>query len=93
MLAPASASRWSSPKRTAATTACLPIPIWARTWRSDLTREAHGRGGLDAVKAAGYSNAQLVEIIVHVSLNTLTNYINDALKTEIDFPVVAHHAR
>jgi alkylhydroperoxidase family enzyme len=47
---------------------------------------------IDAVKAAGYSDAQVVEIILHVALNTLTNYVNKALGTEIDFPVVSHHA-
>jgi len=44
---------------------------------------------VQAVKAAGYSDAQLIEIIVHVAVNTLTNYVNEALKTDIDFPVVA----
>lgn len=28
----------------------------------------------------------------NVALNTLTNYVNKALATEIDFPVVSHHA-
>ncbi|MBA4748929.1 MAG: peroxidase-related enzyme [Sphingopyxis sp.] len=41
-----------------------------------------------AVKAAGYDDAQLVEIIAHVALNTLTNYVNTVLDTEIDFPRV-----
>lgn len=41
-----------------------------------------------AVKAAGYSDAQIVEIVQHVALNTWTNYINEVAKTEIDFPVV-----
>jgi len=41
-----------------------------------------------AVKAAGYTNAQILEIIAHVALNTFTNYVNEALKTDIDFPVV-----
>jgi uncharacterized peroxidase-related enzyme len=45
-----------------------------------------------AVKQAGYSDAQVVEIILHVALNTLTNYVNTALATEIDFPVVAPRA-
>lgn len=39
-----------------------------------------------AVKAAGYSDAELVEIVSHVALNTLTNYVNEVFKTEIDFP-------
>jgi uncharacterized peroxidase-related enzyme len=41
-----------------------------------------------AIKDAGYSNAQVIEIIQHVALNVWTNYLNNALKTEIDFPVV-----
>lgn len=45
---------------------------------------------LDAVKTAGHSDAQVVEIVLHVALNTLTNYVNKALGTDIDFPVVSH---
>jgi len=41
-----------------------------------------------AVKAAGYDDAQVIEIIQHVALNTWTNYVNEALGTEVDFPVV-----
>ncbi len=43
---------------------------------------------LSGVKLAGYSDGQILEIILHVALNTFTNYVNEALKTEIDFPVV-----
>jgi uncharacterized peroxidase-related enzyme len=46
---------------------------------------------LQAVKAAGYSEAQIVEIVQHVALNTWTNYMNEVAQTEVDFPVV--HAR
>jgi uncharacterized peroxidase-related enzyme len=42
-----------------------------------------------AVKAAGYDDAQVIEIVQHVALNTWTNYINSVAETEIDFPVVA----
>ena len=41
-----------------------------------------------AVKAAGYNDAQIVEIVQHVALNTWTNYINEVGQTEIDFPVI-----
>ena len=41
-----------------------------------------------AVKLAGYDDAQLIEIVLHVALNTWTNYINEIAKTEIDFPIV-----
>ena len=40
------------------------------------------------VKAAGYSDAQVIEIVLHVALNTWTNYINSVAATDIDFPVV-----
>ena len=42
-----------------------------------------------ALKLAGYDDAQVIEIVLHVALNTWTNYINNVAKTEIDFPVVA----
>ncbi len=41
-----------------------------------------------AVKRAGYDDAQVIEIVLHVALNTWTNYINEVAKTDIDFPVV-----
>ena len=36
----------------------------------------------------GYDDAQIVEIVQHVALNTWTNYVNSVARTEIDFPVV-----
>lgn len=47
---------------------------------------------LRAVRMAGYSDAQVIEIVLHVALNTLTNYVNEVAKTEIDFPVVSAKA-
>jgi len=41
-----------------------------------------------AVKMAGYDDAQIIEIVQHVALNTWTNYVNLVAETEIDFPVV-----
>ena len=55
-----------------------------------IVRE-RGHVGDDAVRAvrmAGYDDAQIIEIVAHVALNTLTNYINEIAGTEIDFPVV-----
>lgn len=48
---------------------------------------------VQAVKAAGYNDGQVLEIVLHVALNTLTNYVNVVAKTEIDFPVVTHRAK
>ena len=47
---------------------------------------------VEAVKRVGYTDAQIVEIVLHVALNTLTNYVNVVAKTEIDFPVVRAQA-
>ena len=57
-------------------------------------RIAHARGhvadgDVQAVKDAGFSSAEIMEIIVHVALNTLTNYVNEVAQTEIDFPAVS----
>ena len=41
-----------------------------------------------AVRVAGYSDAELIEIVLHVALNTLTNYVNEVAETTIDFPAV-----
>jgi len=43
-------------------------------------------GDVAAVRTAGYSDAELVEIIAHVAVNLFTNTANEALKTDIDFP-------
>jgi uncharacterized peroxidase-related enzyme len=43
---------------------------------------------LRAVREAGYTEAQIVEIVAHVALSVLTNYTNVVTGTEIDFPVV-----
>ena len=44
-----------------------------------------------AVKDAGYTDAQVIEIVQHVALNSWTNFFNEVFQTEIDFPIV--HAR
>lgn len=62
------------------------------------TKLVQRRGKVDAddverVIAAGYDHAQVVEIVTHVALNTLTNYVNEALGTAIDFPIVDANLR
>lgn len=41
-----------------------------------------------AIRAAGYDDGAIVEIIGHVALNIFTNYFNLAAGTEVDFPKV-----
>jgi len=43
---------------------------------------------LSAVRLAGHTDAQVIEIVQHVALNTWTNYVNEVFKTDIDFPAV-----
>lgn len=48
---------------------------------------------VEAVKEAGYDDGQILEIVLHIALNTWTNYINEIAQTEIDFPVVRPNIR
>jgi len=43
---------------------------------------------LSDVRHAGYNDAEIVEIVLHVALNSLTNYVNEVAGTAIDFPAV-----
>ncbi|HVJ52354.1 MAG TPA: peroxidase-related enzyme [Aliidongia sp.] len=56
----------------------------------DLTRERGRVGESDVQKLldAGYGADEILEIIAHVVVNLFANYVNIALGTEIDFPLV-----
>ena len=43
---------------------------------------------VQAARSAGLTDAELVEIVAHVALNTLTNYTNNVARTILDFPAV-----
>jgi uncharacterized peroxidase-related enzyme len=43
---------------------------------------------IEAVRRAGYAEGEIVEIMVNVGLNLLTNTLNKAADVEIDFPRV-----
>jgi uncharacterized peroxidase-related enzyme len=43
---------------------------------------------LRKVRAAGYDDAQIIEIVEHVAINVLTNYLNEVAQTDIDFPAI-----
>ena len=47
---------------------------------------------LDAVRDAGYGEAEIVEIITHVGMNILTNLFGKASRVDIDFPKVSLQA-
>jgi uncharacterized peroxidase-related enzyme len=58
---------------------------------------AETRGGasdadISELKLAGYSEADIVDILFTVALNVLTNFLNKAVDTDIDFPIVRAQA-
>lgn len=46
-----------------------------------------------AVRAAGYSDGEIAEIVANVSVNVLTNYFNNVANTVVDFPPVVPLAK
>lgn len=44
---------------------------------------------VEHVKAAGYSDGDIAEIIANVAINIFTNYFNHVARTDVDFPVVS----
>lgn len=48
-----------------------------------------GDADVAQLRAAGFDDGQVVEILAHVALNLFTNYINVALDVPVDFPKVA----
>jgi uncharacterized peroxidase-related enzyme len=52
------------------------------------TRGKVADADLRSVRAAGFSDAQIVEITAVVAESVLTNFVNNIARTDIDFPVV-----
>jgi uncharacterized peroxidase-related enzyme len=44
---------------------------------------------IESLKAAGFTDAAIAEIIAHTALNIFTNYFNNATNVVVDFPEVA----
>lgn len=42
----------------------------------------------DAVRGAGHSDAEIIEIITHVAMNIFTNLLGKSTQVEIDFPKI-----
>jgi uncharacterized peroxidase-related enzyme len=50
------------------------------------TRGRVGDADLDDVRAAGFDNGVIAEVVAHVALNVFTNYFNELAETDLDFP-------
>jgi alkylhydroperoxidase family enzyme len=54
-----------------------------------LTRGSISEKEFSAIKAAGYTDAQLVDISLALAVITFTNVFNRVNDTELDFPAAA----
>jgi uncharacterized peroxidase-related enzyme len=52
-------------------------------------RAAISQADVEAIRAAGFNDGEIVEIMAHVALNLFTNYVNVAFNVPVDFPKVA----
>lgn len=43
---------------------------------------------LQAARVAGLNDGEIVEVVLQVAMNTMTNYLNNVARTAIDFPEV-----
>ena len=53
------------------------------------TRGLVSDAAVTVVRAAGASDAEIIETVAHVALNILTNYTNHVAQTVVDFPAAA----
>ncbi len=62
----------------------------ALTFAQSVINRRGGVGDRDvtAVRAAGYSDAEIAEIVATVALNVFTNFFNRAFDVDVDFPLV-----
>lgn len=68
------------------TQAALSFAVQLMESRGHASNEA-----LQAMKSTGYTDEEIIEILAHVALNTFSNYFNQTVQTNIDFPVVNTH--
>jgi len=52
-----------------------------------------GESDVKAVRAAGFSDGEIAEIVATVALNVFTNFFNRAFDVDVDFPRVEAHAQ
>ena len=82
-MAAAQTGRSSDPRTQAALTFALAV----------VRERGHvAQADVDALKAAGFDDGGVAELLAHVALNLFTNYVNVALDVPLDFPSVALRA-
>ncbi|RYE95538.1 MAG: carboxymuconolactone decarboxylase, partial [Oxalobacteraceae bacterium] len=83
-MAAAQAGESSDPKTAAALKFAIAV----------VEKRAHvGEADVTALRAAGFGDGEIVEIMAHVALNLFTNYVNVAFAVPVDFPGVKLRAK
>lgn len=78
-MAEAQSGRSSDPRTLAALTVAAKLVE---------TRARLDDADVQALRAVGFDDEEMVELVAHVALNLFTNYINVALAVPVDFPKV-----
>jgi uncharacterized peroxidase-related enzyme len=78
-MAQAQAGRSADPKTAAALAFAIKVVD---------SRAAVAASDVQALRAAGFDDGAIVEIMAHVALNLFTNYVNVAFDVPVDFPAV-----
>lgn len=78
-MAQAQAGRSADPKTAAALAFAIKVVE---------NRAAIAAADVEALRAAGFDDGAIVEIMAHVALNLFTNYVNVAFDVPVDFPAV-----
>ncbi|WP_218018354.1 hypothetical protein [Nocardia amikacinitolerans] len=55
------------------------------------TRGGVEEAGIKTAQAVGLTDGESTEVIANVALDVFTNYLNKAVDTDTDWPVVRHH--
>jgi uncharacterized peroxidase-related enzyme len=83
-MAAAQAGESSDPKTAAALKFAIAV----------VEKRAHvGEADVAALRAAGFADGEIVEVMAHVALNLFTNYVNVAFAVPLDFPGVKLRAK
>ena len=54
-----------------------------------LTRGQVSDADLEDVREVGYDDAIIAEVVAHVALSSFTNFFNNVVRTDVDFPKAA----
>src|SRR5260370_27852375 len=78
--------RWAA-RRTKNVRSCASCQTTDREGRPSQLTVRH-RAVVSNVRAAGFNDAEITEVVANVAVNIYTNYFNHVAQTVVDFPPV-----